>query len=62
MNLKIEDWFLKFLQRRCQHPEEISMMNKDEENTKIIYCGRCGILRKSFVASGEFITIKYGRF
>lgn len=53
INLGIEDWLLKFLQRRCRHPEseQLSMMNKNTENIEISYCKRCGALRKNLVIS-----------
>jgi hypothetical protein len=57
---RIEDWLLRFLQRRCKHPDKMvaldilegTAMNSSHVSPigiEVAYCNRCGAVRPDFV-------------
>jgi hypothetical protein len=42
---RIEDWFLRLLQRRCDHPDSmiaVDILEGDGDGVEVKYCRRCG--------------------
>jgi hypothetical protein len=49
---RVEDWLLRLLQRRCQHPGRmvaVDILEGTADGIEVRYCNRCGAISPDYI-------------